>query len=171
MVQSPLQALTSSSEFLVVPVFNVDKRPFLLLCAYVTKAAKHFMEGYELQYLRAVGVIILSAVLKRRMVLADTAKSLFISNISHELRTPLHGVSCCSSSQIFLVISLTNQQILASAELLRDTRLTDPQLSYLKTVQTCATSLVETVNHVLDFTKLSGNTQEAGPKHPIKLSK
>lgn len=51
------------------------------------------MEGYELQYLRAVGVIILSAILKRRMVLADNAKSLFISNVSHELRTPLHGVS------------------------------------------------------------------------------
>lgn len=77
-----------------MPVFNVDKRPFLLLCAYTTKGTTHFMEGYELQYLRAVGVIILSAVLKRRMMLADTAKSLFISNISHELRTPLHGVSC-----------------------------------------------------------------------------
>lgn len=63
----------------VVPVFNVDKQPFLLLCAYTTKGTVHFMEGFELQYLRAVGVIILSAVLKRRMVLADTAKSLFIS--------------------------------------------------------------------------------------------
>jgi hypothetical protein len=55
-----------------------------------------------------VGVIILSAVLKRRMILADKAKSMFISkytspffnspmlihidSISHELRTPLHGV-------------------------------------------------------------------------------
>ncbi len=40
---------------------------------------QHYLEGFELQYLRAVGVIIMSAVLKRRMVLADTAKSLFIS--------------------------------------------------------------------------------------------
>jgi hypothetical protein len=39
----------------------------------------HFLEGYELQFLRAIGVIILSAVLKRRMYLADNAKSLFIS--------------------------------------------------------------------------------------------
>ncbi|KAG8857653.1 His Kinase A domain containing protein [Tulasnella sp. 330] len=137
---------------MIVPVFNVDKRPFLLLCAYTVQGATHFMEGYELQYLRAVGVIILSAVLKRRMILADTAKSLFISNISHELRTPLHG-------------------ILASAELLRDTRLSNTQLSYLKTVQTCATSLVETVNHVLDFTKLSGNAKEGVKQHPIKLAR
>lgn len=37
------------------------------------------LEGHELSYLRAIGVIILSAVLKRRMTLADKAKSLFIS--------------------------------------------------------------------------------------------
>ncbi|TCD67142.1 His Kinase A domain containing protein [Steccherinum ochraceum] len=86
-------------------------------------------------YLRAIGVIILSAVLKRRMILADKAKSLFISNISHELRTPLHG-------------------ILASAELLSETNLNHSQASFLQTVQACGTSLVETVNHVLDFTKV-----------------
>jgi signal transduction histidine kinase len=76
-----------------VPIFNVDKRPFALLCAYnVQEHKKRFLEGHELSYLRAIGVIILSAVLKRRMILADKAKGLFISNISHELRTPLHGV-------------------------------------------------------------------------------
>ena len=37
------------------------------------------LEGHELSYLRAIGVIILSAVLKRRMILADKSKSLFIS--------------------------------------------------------------------------------------------
>jgi hypothetical protein len=37
------------------------------------------LEGHELSYLRAIGVIILSAVLKRRMILADKAKGLFIS--------------------------------------------------------------------------------------------
>lgn len=62
-----------------MPVFNVDKRPFLLLCAYNTSRSAHILEGYELQFLRAVGVIILSAILKQRMILADTAKSLFIS--------------------------------------------------------------------------------------------
>ncbi|KAF9648803.1 hypothetical protein BDM02DRAFT_3095826, partial [Thelephora ganbajun] len=132
------------SSHLAVPIFNIDKRPFALLCAY--NAGDHttpFLEGHELSYLRAIGVIILSAVLKRRMMLADKAKSLFISNISHELRTPLHG-------------------ILASAELLSDTPLSHAQASFLQTVQACGTSLVETVNHVLDFTKLSGNARSGG---------
>ncbi|KAI0316421.1 hypothetical protein OF83DRAFT_1127068 [Amylostereum chailletii] len=138
---------------LSVPIFNIDKRPFAMLCAYnSSEHRKRFLEGHELSYLRAIGVIILSAVLKRRMTLADKAKSLFISNISHELRTPLHG-------------------ILAAAELLADTPLNHSQISFLQTVQACGTSLVETVNHVLDFTKLSGNSKSGGVEHAIGASK
>lgn len=137
---------------LTVPVFNIDKRPFALICAYnATDPSRRFLEGHELSYLRAIGVIILSAVLKRRMMLADQAKSLFISNISHELRTPLHG-------------------ILAAAELLSDTALSHSQISFLHTVQACGTSLVETVNHVLDFTKLSGNMKSGGVDNVITRS-
>ncbi|KAF8624530.1 hypothetical protein AX15_005840 [Amanita polypyramis BW_CC] len=137
---------------LTVPIFNIDKRPFALICAYnVSDQSKRFLEGHELSYLRAIGVIILSAVLKRRMILADKAKSLFISNISHELRTPLHG-------------------ILAAAELLSDSSLNHSQASFLQTVQACGTSLVETVNHVLDFTKLSGNSKSGGVENVIAPS-
>ncbi|QRW03977.1 protein-histidine kinase [Ceratobasidium sp. AG-Ba] len=116
----------NASYSMIVPIFNVDHHPFALLCAYITDPGKHLLEGYELQFLRAIGVIILSAVLKRRMILADKAKSLFISNISHELRTPLHG-------------------ILAAAELIADTKLTGTQSAFLKTIQSCGASLGETV--------------------------
>ncbi|KAF8322478.1 hypothetical protein DL93DRAFT_2223381 [Clavulina sp. PMI_390] len=121
---------------MIVPVFNVDGQPFILLSGFVSEGSKALLEGYEIQYLRGIGVIILSAALKRRIRLADEAKSLFISNISHELRTPLHG-------------------ILAAAELLGDSKLTPNQQSFLHTVEACGTSLVETVNHVLDFSKLA----------------
>ncbi|KAJ6468450.1 hypothetical protein C8R45DRAFT_837983 [Mycena sanguinolenta] len=138
---------------LVVPIYNIDRRPFALLCAWnASEQSTRFLEGHELSYLRAIGVIILSAVLKRRMILADKAKSLFISNISHELRTPLHG-------------------ILAAAELLDDSPLNHSQRSFLETVQACGTSLVETVNHVLDFTKLSGNAKAGGVENVIVLTK
>ncbi|KAG9104974.1 His Kinase A domain containing protein [Ceratobasidium sp. 370] len=140
----------SASYSMIVPIFNVDHHPFALLCAYITDPGKHLLEGYELQFLRAIGVIILSAVLKRRMILADKAKSLFISNISHELRTPLHG-------------------ILAAAELIADTKLTGTQSAFLKTIQSCGASLGETVNHVLDFTKLSGNREHTIPRSKTNL--
>jgi hypothetical protein len=38
-------------------------------------------------------------------------------------------------------------------------------------VQACGTSLVETVNHVLDFTKLSGNSKAGGVEHVIRTTK
>lgn len=62
-------------------------------------------------------------------------------------------------------------QILAAAELLADTELDDNQMSFLRTVQACGTSLVETVNHVLDFTKLSGNSKAGGVENVILPSK
>jgi signal transduction histidine kinase len=83
------------------------------------------------------------------MVLADKAKSILISSVSHELRTPLHG-------------------ILAAAELLADTELDQNQVAFLRTVQSCGNSLIETVNHVLDFTKLSGGSSGSGGS--LKLS-
>ncbi|CEH17896.1 two-component sensor molecule [Ceraceosorus bombacis] len=131
------------TNLLLVPIFGLNKQPFALLCAYSKSTGDgpqlQDIKESGLQYLRAMGTIILSAILKKDIMLADKAKSNFISNISHELRTPLHG-------------------ILAAAELLAETKINATQGSYLETVEACGKSLLELVNHVLDFTKLSGNT-------------
>jgi len=88
---------------MLVPIFNIDRNPFAMseskpfpsktasrvetndflasVCAYTCEAQKEFLEGYELKYLRAIGLIILSAVLKRRLTLADKAKANFISRV------------------------------------------------------------------------------------------
>src|SRR5271169_2409308 len=68
--------------------------------------------------------------------MADRAKGIFISNISHELRSPLHG-------------------ILASAEFLADTRLDNLQRTFVDTIDSCGRTLLEVINHVLDFGKLT----------------
>ncbi|EJT50048.1 two-component sensor molecule [Trichosporon asahii var. asahii CBS 2479] len=125
---------------MVVPLLDMDQQPFAMICAHTHDKGKQFLEGYELQFLRAIGVIILSAVLQRRMALANRSKSVLISSVSHELRTPLHG-------------------ILAAAELLTDTKLDANQEAFLSTVRTCGLQLIDTVNHVLDFTKLSADSK------------
>ncbi|KDN38329.1 hypothetical protein K437DRAFT_259454 [Tilletiaria anomala UBC 951] len=139
------------SRLLVVPIFGLNRQPFAMLCTYSLSteegSALEELKETGLQYLRAIGMIILSAVLRKDIMLADKAKSHFISNISHELRTPLHG-------------------ILAAAELLAETKLSATQGSYLDTVEACGKSLLELVNHVLDFTKLSGSSRSKGlPSH------
>jgi signal transduction histidine kinase len=68
--------------------------------------------------------------------LADRSKGIFISNISHELRSPLHG-------------------ILASAEFLSDTYLSTLQRTFIDSIDTCGRTLLEVINQVLDFGKLT----------------
>jgi hypothetical protein len=68
-------------------------------------------------------------------------------------------------------LHIFDYQILAAAELLNETQLDHNQISFLQTVHACGTSLVETVNHVLDFTKLSGNVKAGGVENVIHPSK
>jgi signal transduction histidine kinase/CheY-like chemotaxis protein len=91
------------------------------------------------------GSQILSQVLKKRILMADRAKGIFIANISHELRSPLHG-------------------ILASAEFISDTRLDTLQRTFVDTIDSCGRTLLDVINHVLDFGKL---TYIAGLKNKV----
>lgn len=67
---------------------------------------------------------------------ATEQKTDFIGSISHELRSPLHG-------------------ILASCEFLQDTTCTSFQQSLVKTAESCAKTLLDTVNMVLDYSKIN----------------
>jgi signal transduction histidine kinase len=71
---------------------------------------------------------------------ADQAKSDFISSISHELRSPLHG-------------------ILASVEFLQDTGVDLFQNSMIDTIERCGRTLLDTIQHVLDFAKINNFTK------------
>ena len=74
----------------------------------------------------------------------------------------MYDINC-----VFHVLTQAILQILAAAELLSGSPLNHSQASFLQTVQACGTSLVETVNHVLDFTKLSGNSKSGGVENVI----
>ena len=69
-------------------------------------------------------------------IAADQQKGDFIGSISHELRSPLHG-------------------ILASAEFLGETDCDSFQMSLVHTIDSCGRTLLDTINHVLDFSKIN----------------
>ncbi|EXX60928.1 peroxide stress-activated histidine kinase mak2 [Rhizophagus irregularis DAOM 181602=DAOM 197198] len=96
---------------------------------YDNDSQKQF-EDEERVYLSNFGV----NVVKRRVIVADGAKGAFIS-ISHELRNPLYG-------------------ILASCELMEESKLNEAQAGLVETIQGCGTSLISIINSVLDFAKL-----------------
>lgn len=61
----------------------------------------------------------------------------FVSSVSHELRSPLHGV-------------------LASVEFLyEDGNLSHVQADNVSTIQACGTMLLETIDHILDFSAIN----------------
>jgi signal transduction histidine kinase len=94
----------------------------------------------DLNYLAAFGNSIMAEVARLDVVGADRAKSDFISSISHELRSPLHG-------------------ILASVELLHDTTVDLFQYGMIDTIERCGRTLLDTIQHVLDFAKINTFTR------------
>lgn len=67
---------------------------------------------------------------------SDTSKDLFLANISHEIRTPANG-------------------IIGYGQLLMQTELTPTQRGYLQSQNQCCIQLMQIINDVLDFSKLS----------------
>jgi signal transduction histidine kinase len=86
----------------------------------------------------------MNEIARLNLLVSDAAKGTFLANISHELRSPLHG-------------------ILGSIEFLHDTALDDFQSGMVISVETCGKTLLDTVNHVLDFAKLN-NLSKSGSK-------
>ncbi|GGF03141.1 response regulator [Stappia taiwanensis] len=75
---------------------------------------------------------------------ASASKSRFLATVSHEIRTPLNG-------------------ILGMASLLRDTRLTAEQHSYVDAVHSSGEILLLLIDEVLDLSKIEAGRLELSP--------
>ncbi|KAF3907021.1 hypothetical protein AA313_de0206862 [Arthrobotrys entomopaga] len=126
--------LPSSTSCIFMPLYESAETPYAFCFVWTTQTKKVFVKE-EVGYLKTFARLIMSELVRLNTVSADKAKGAFISNISHELRSPLHG-------------------ILASAELLDDTKLNFLQRDFLAAIESCGRTLLDTLNHVLDFSKL-----------------
>lgn len=120
-----------------VPIWDAKKDRWHAGCfAYTRVPTRIFTEVGELSYLRAFGMLAVSETYRLEATIANKAKSDVLSSLSHELRSPLHGV-------------------VLGVELLHDTRLDLFQGDVLHTVESCGRTLLDTVDHLLDFAKIN----------------
>jgi len=79
-----------------------------------------------------------------------SSKDIFLANMSHEIRTPLNGI--VGYNQIML-----------------QTNLTTTQKSYLENMNQCSIQLMQIINDILDYSKLSNGNMELNNEYfPIK---
>jgi len=84
----------------------------------------------------AFGNSVMAELSRLATIAADQQKGDFIGSISHDLRSPLHG-------------------ILASAEFLGETECDSFQTGLVDTIDSCGRTLLDTINHILDFSKIN----------------
>lgn len=130
-----LAVFPQARQIFFVPLYDSLHAYFIGSFTWSTSDTRTFSLEGDLSYLIAFGHSVMTEVSRLNTVSADRAKDQFINNVSHELRSPLHGV-------------------LASAEFLADTSLDGFQRSLVDTVDGCGRTLLDTIEHILDFSKI-----------------
>ncbi|KAF2193782.1 hypothetical protein K469DRAFT_712600 [Zopfia rhizophila CBS 207.26] len=143
---------TKARSLVLYPLWDAHReRWFAGAIIWSSDPMRVFTSEQELSFLVAFGNSAMAEVARLDTKLADDAKGDFISSISHELRSPLHG-------------------ILGSCELLKDTQIDAFQSNMALTIETCGKTLLDTINHVLDYAKIN-NLARGTSKRQKKPSK
>ncbi|KAJ5950345.1 CheY-like superfamily [Penicillium vulpinum] len=125
-----------ASQVMFVPLWNATDSQWFAGCfCWTPRSTRVFSPTIDLSSVFAFGSSIMTEYSRVQSVIADRQKGDFISSISHELRSPLHGV-------------------LAAAEFLGSTTLDQFQETLLDTINACGRTLLDTMNQVLDFSKI-----------------
>ncbi|OLN87269.1 Hybrid signal transduction protein dokA [Colletotrichum chlorophyti] len=132
-----LKKIPGAKTVVFVPLFDYGEDRLAGGCFLWTSVTGRMMNlDQDLSYLRAFSNSIMTQVGRINTQKNEAAKTTFIASMSHELRSPLHG-------------------ILGSAELLQDTSTDAYQSGLISSISTCGKTLLDTLNHVLDYSKIN----------------
>ncbi|KAJ9609553.1 hypothetical protein H2200_005880 [Cladophialophora chaetospira] len=143
-------AFPSAGQVLFTPLWDATTGSFAYACFVATALeTRSFAASTELSFLNSFCSTLIGECSRLDTILADKQKSDFVGTISHEMRSPLHG-------------------LLASVEFLSETDLSGFQSNLISTIDSCGRTLLDTINHVLDFSKINSfqkHWQASNKKH------
>lgn len=129
---------------ITIPVKNKDK--MLGIISLFNNKNKYDSEKiiYNITPIISLTQLILSKIIleeKNDILEKNEEKELFLANMSHEIRTPLNGV-------------------IGYNQLLLQTELSPTQRGYLSCMNQCSIQLMQIINDILDFAKLSSGKMD-----------
>ncbi|KAJ9667209.1 hypothetical protein H2201_002730 [Coniosporium apollinis] len=135
-VQLLLRHFPGARQIIFLPLWDSASSRWSAFFAYNTSDFRTITHNPDFLHCIAFCNCVMTEIARIATLAADQQKSDFIGSISHELRSPLHG-------------------ILASCEFLADTECNSFQKSLVDTADSCARTLLDTINMVLDYSKIN----------------
>ncbi|CBX92229.1 similar to sensor histidine kinase/response regulator [Plenodomus lingam JN3] len=120
-----------------IPFWDYERSRWFAGCLCWTNNPYRLLSAsVDLAYFKIFSHSIMRELSRLDAVSLNEAKTSFVASISHELRSPLHG-------------------ILGTLEFIKDTPLDSFQTSMMNSLSACGTTLLDTINHVMDYSKIS----------------
>jgi signal transduction histidine kinase len=131
------QVAPDATSIAFVPLWDYERSRWFACCLCWTHRPDRVLSPeVDLLYMKAFGNSIMTELARLDAKISVKAKTTFVASISHELRSPLHG-------------------ILGSSEFLANTNLDPFQVGMLHSITTCGRTLLDTLDHIMDFAKIN----------------
>lgn len=140
-----------------VPFWDYERSRWFAGCiCWSTSAHRLLSASVDLAYFKIFSHSVMRELSRLDALASNQAKTTFVASISHELRSPLHG-------------------ILGTLEFIKDTPLDSFQTSMFNSLNACGQTLLDTINHVMDYAKISGGLKNVSSRrlkssHTVQLS-
>ncbi|KAF3764187.1 hypothetical protein M406DRAFT_42071, partial [Cryphonectria parasitica EP155] len=135
--ESIIHLFPGARSVVMVPLWDGQKKRWAAGgFIWMKSPTRVFTTDVTLNFLRVFGLIIMAEIYRLNTKADETVKSNILGSISHELRSPLHG-------------------LVGAVELLHDSKLDAVQQNVLNIIETSGKTLVDTINHLLDYSKIN----------------
>lgn len=140
------ELLAGARSVAFVPFWDYERSRWFAGCLCWTNSQDRLLSSsVDLAYFNIFSHSIMRELSRLDAVALNQQKTTFVASISHELRSPLHG-------------------ILGTLEFIKDTPLDTFQTSMLNSLNSCGQTLLDTINHVMDHSKMSETTKNVSTR-------